>query len=540
MNRRDFVFSITPLTLLPLSSLLTACGGDSGSTATDTTTASTTTLSIPPLVTPDGSNTIRLSANEGLTEFYDGVSSVTKGFVDTGNSAGTRYLGPTIRVTSTNPNASAAGTEMVDKGTQTGADVNFEITNNTSLPISTHWHGLHVDGFVDGGPYNAITAGGSTWSPTLPIYQQAGTNWYHTHIHGTTAAEVYKGLAGMFIVDDANSTALDAAGLPSTYGVDDIPLIVQDKNFINNVMQDPDDLGQRFEGDVFLVNGTVAPNVEVEAGLNRFRILNASNARFYDFSISQNSVTGSFQVIATEGGFLPAPVTTTSLRMGPGERNEIVIDFSTYSIGDVVNLVSPDNETTTGLASPFTIMTFTVVAQTAQTASNTVPATLNASFAADRTALLAKNVDAFVTINLRGGQNPFESARSTTGSPTAAAFTFNMASANFVSTSTQTTAGFTEEWTITGNRHPFHLHGCHAMIKSIDGDTNIPAELQGWKDVFEVNNGGVVVFMVQFNERAFAAGSNAGPGAGTDFMYMMHCHILGHEDAGMMGAFEVI
>ncbi len=78
------------------------------------------------------------------------------------------------------------------------------------------------------------------------------------------------------------------------------------------------------------------------------------------------------------------------------------------------------------------------------------------------------------------------------------------------------------------------------MIKSIGGDTNVPAHMQGWKDVFQVLGGADVVFMVKFDERAFSAASASGPGAGSDFMYMMHCHILGHEDNSMMGVFEVV
>jgi len=561
IDRREFLKTSKYLVLIPCYPLLKGCGGsssssgddsaatDTGDSATDTDTeTSTTTLVIPPLVEPNASNQISLQANDGSTNFYDGVSSVTKGFVDVNNDAGTSYLGPTIRVRSYNTNASSTGTTMVDQGTQTdgidGTDfnrVNFSVFNNTSEVISSHWHGLHVDGFSDGGPFNSIAAG-TTWEPVLDIYQQAGTNWYHTHIHGTTAEDVYKGLAGLFIIDDANSIALDAAGLPSTYGVDDIPLIIQDKLFNSNIL-DSSNVGGRFKGDVFLVNGVVTPNLEVEAGLVRFRILNASNARFYDFSITSDGVTGSFEQIATEGGFLSSAVNLSSLRMTPGERNEIVIDFSSYSEGDVVSLVSPDNEDTAGLDDPFTLMTFTVVAQTSQTASNLIPATLNADIAADRAALVAKTPDAYVYIHLKGGAAPFATLRSTTevvnGLDNVVDIAFDPTTANFVSTSTQTTPGYTEQWHIRGATHPFHLHGCHGMISAIAGVT--PSDdKQGWKDVFEVTGGNDVTFLVQFNERAYAAGSVAGPGAGSDFMYMMHCHILGHEDDGMMGVFEVI
>jgi blue copper oxidase len=541
MNRRNFLGKARILLSIPFISIINACGGSAdittGTTA-DTDTA-IDTLTIPPEVRPDGSNNIGLQANEGTTEFYSGVSSATKGFVDTNNSAGTSYLAPTIRVSNSNVNSTANGTQMVDQGTQSSGatNVNFTIVNNTTQTITSHWHGLHVDGFFDGGPYNAIATGG-TWSPTLPIYQQAGLNWYHTHIHGSTADDVYKGLAGLFIIDDDNSAALDAAGLPSTYGIDDIPLIIQDKKFVNQVM-DVGNLGGRFAGDTFLVNGVVSPNRNVEAGLIRFRILNASNARFYDLSITNNSITGSFQKIATEGGFLAAPATISSLSMGPGERNEIVIDFSAYAVGDVVSLESVDNENT-GLVS-FTIMTFTVTEQTLATSGNSVPATLNGNLATDRTTLLAKIPNAYVAVDLKGGPNPFASSRDTGTTVATVDIPFTMATANFVSTSTQSIANYTEQWTITGARHPFHLHGCHAMIKSIGGDTNVPAELQGWKDVFKVDNGSDVVFIVQFDEKARALGTaHTDPGAGSNFMYMMHCHILGHEDAGMMGTFEVI
>ena len=105
--------------------------------------------------------------------------------------------------------------------------------------------------------------------------------------------------------------ALDKAGLPSTYGSDDIPLIIQDKVFTNNLM-DFSDLGGRFLGDTFLVNGIINPNLQVEKGIYRFRLLNASNARFYNFYIENSSgLKNTYQHIATDGGFINAPVSTT-------------------------------------------------------------------------------------------------------------------------------------------------------------------------------------------------------------------------------------
>ena len=561
MQRRSFLGYFKGLFLglaLPWNS--TGCSSSSSSSSGGGT-SSTNTFSTPPLVEPDSSNTISLTAVEGTTEFYSGYASSTIGMVDNNNNAGTSYLAPTIKVTASNTNSNSTGTAMVDKGTQSagGYNLNVSITNNTTGEISSHWHGMHCDGYVDGAAYNEIAANGGTWSPTIPIYQQASTCWYHTHVHGKTATDVYKGMAGMFIIEDTNSLALADSGLPNTYGTDDFPLIVQDKKFVDNVM-DSTEVGGRFAGDVLLVNGVVTPNLVCEAGLIRFRILNGSNARFYDFSIYDSSDDQvAFSKIATEGGFLAAPVSMTSLRMAPGERNEIVVDFSAFSAGEVLTLKSPDNEEDDGgpggggpgvteLDSPFTIMTFELTTQTTATSGNSLPTTLNDQLASDRTALLAKTPDAYARIELKGGDDPIASGYSTSSAPSASNFTFNMTTANFVSKSTQTSPGWTEEWTITGARHPFHLHGCHVMIKSIGGDTNIPEHLQGWKDTIEVDSdsetqstgtASPIVFMVQFDERAFSAGSNNGPGAGTDYMYMMHCHILGHEDNGMMGVFEV-
>ena len=153
----------------------------------------------------------------------------------------------------------------------------------------------------------------------------AATLWYHSHVHWHTADQVYRGLAGMIIIDDPDADDL----LPHDYGVNDFPLIVQDRNFDRSGRMTYDlgmmDMMQGFRGNEVLVNGVIRPKLTVSAGLVRLRLLNASNARMYDFSFTDGR---RFHQVASDGGLLPAPVTMDGLRLAPAERAEIVVDFS--------------------------------------------------------------------------------------------------------------------------------------------------------------------------------------------------------------------
>ena len=128
-----------------------------------------------------------------------------------------------------------------------------------------HWHGLHIPGDVDGGPHQEIAPGG-IWSPDVPIVQQASMNWFHSHTHGRTARQTYKGLAGVLLVEDDASLAAD---LPMTYGVDDFTLILQDKVFDGAGRLDYTLTGEVFEdglqGETLVINGAVAPSTRERA-----------------------------------------------------------------------------------------------------------------------------------------------------------------------------------------------------------------------------------------------------------------------------------
>ncbi len=181
--------------------------------------------------------------------------------------------------------------------------------------------------------------------PDWTIDQPASTLWYHPHPHGQTAEHVYRGVAGLFLIDDDET---DAAGPPAEYGVDDIPLIIQDKQFTDDgdLSMDTSGIPRQLAGranfgvagDTILVNGTYDPHLEITRSLVRFRLLNGSNARFYNLGFTDDR---SFHLVATDNGLVPgAPVELDRLLIGPGERAEIVVAFDRRRRGRPAQLSS--------------------------------------------------------------------------------------------------------------------------------------------------------------------------------------------------------
>jgi FtsP/CotA-like multicopper oxidase with cupredoxin domain len=172
------------------------------------------------------------------------------------------------------------------------------VENRLSETTTVHWHGMHLPARNDGGPHQPIGAG-EQWQPEWLIDQPAATLWYHPHRHGETEFQVTRGLAGLFYLDDGTNP-----DLPHRYGIDDIPIIVQDRSF--------DSRGQfalrgravtGLLGDKILVNGTYNPYLPVSTSRLRLRILNASTARIYHVAFADDR---EFAIIATDAGFLPS------------------------------------------------------------------------------------------------------------------------------------------------------------------------------------------------------------------------------------------
>lgn len=258
-------------------------------------------LAIPPLLegtlNEQGRTVFNIVAQAGESQLKDGDATKTYGY--NGN-----VLGPVLSM-------------------KQGDKVSIHLKNTLPEETTFHWHGLVVPSDVDGGPHHPIAANGGTGQIDFTVNQEASTAWFHPHAMGTTASQVYKGLAGLIRIEDEEQTKL---GLPNTYGVDDIPVVLQDRNFTANNQWD---YKSSYEadgvyGDTLLVNGTINPYFKVNAKIMRLRLLNGSNARNYTLKLSDGA---SFKQIASDGGLLETPVTMSTLTLAPGERAEVVMDF---------------------------------------------------------------------------------------------------------------------------------------------------------------------------------------------------------------------
>ena len=205
-------------------------------------------LKIPELIdgTPAGNaRQFQLTLQQGASTFLPDTVTPTLGI--NGD-----FLGPTLHF-------------------RQGEEVAMSVQNLIGEASSLHWHGLRVPAIHDGGPFQQIE-NGATWTPGFRILQRAGTYWYHPHVFDKTGEQVYRGLAGLILVDDEESQQLD---LPSNYGIDDIPLIVQDRQFNEDgsfrYMADYRELVMGSHGNVILVNGTINPIFTPSTKLVRFR-----------------------------------------------------------------------------------------------------------------------------------------------------------------------------------------------------------------------------------------------------------------------------
>ncbi|HSK68169.1 MAG TPA: multicopper oxidase domain-containing protein, partial [Candidatus Limnocylindria bacterium] len=263
-------------------------------------TGPTRPLFVPPVLEADGqeggARHFTLTAGQGETEFFPGVKTETLGY--NGN-----YLGPTLRF-------------------REGEEVRVTIQNRLTWETTVHWHGMKVPWEVDGHPHNAIAAGEDR-EMTFTVRQEAATLWYHPHTLHVTGKQVYRGLAGFLLIEDGSELS---ASLPKEYGVDDVPVAVQDRFFTRDGRTDYQNAynPQGTYGNVILANGT--PNAEFTATtrLVRLRLLNGSNARTYDFTLGDGR---SFLQVGTDGGLLDAPFETDSVTLTPGERAEIVVSL---------------------------------------------------------------------------------------------------------------------------------------------------------------------------------------------------------------------
>ncbi|MGN7408754.1 multicopper oxidase family protein [Sporosarcina sp. SAFN-010] len=427
-------------------------------------------LAIPPLLKKSTSENVdyTLTAQKGERMLLEGQETETYGY--NGD-----FLGPVLKL-------------------RKGESVRIKTVNELDEDTTLHWHGLDVPGDVDGGPHNPLKPGEERIIQ-FKVTQEAATLWFHPHPHGKTAEQVYKGLAGLLYIEDEHS---DKLNLPDDYGVNDFPVLMQDRAF-NQIGELDYEAAYNSDGtlgDHLLVNGTLDPKLSVPQGKVRLRLLNGSNARNYTVSLNSGD---SFQQIATDGGLLNDPLEMDSLLLTPAERAEIIIDFD--QLQNVKDLALVDDQGTILL--PFEV--------NQKKTSNELPTDLN-SFTVteeERNLPVTKRLELFGMMDM---------------------VTINGKKYDKDRIDMTQKVGETEVWELSnkpdpmgGMIHPFHIHGTQFKVLSVNGEEP-DDNLKGWKDTIALHPGDRVKIAISF--------ANKG-------VYMYHCHILEHEDNGMMGQIEV-
>lgn len=467
-----------------------------------------TPLAIPPLERgrlEGGRRIFDLTMQDGTHEFFSGYHTPTKGI-------NADYLAPVLRLTR-------------------GEMTRFNVTNALGHTTTLHWHGFNLPGIADGGPHQQI-APGETWQPEFEIVEAASTMWFHSHQIHETAPQVWAGLAGMAIIDDGESPP----GLPGEYGIDDIPVVLQDRRFqLNGTMPYRASMHDRMagmQGNYPVVNGTISPYLEVTREAIRLRLLNGSNGSIYHLAFSD---LRPFQVIASDGGLLAAPVTMKRLTLAPGERAEIVVRLRAgepVSLHALAPAAGGGNRGGGmmggmmgggGMMNEMSVQSPEFALMELRPAATLEPSPPLPARLADLPAPDPAGATGRRQFLLEMGMGPRMMA--------GGGFTINGETMDMNRIDHVVKMGESEIWEI-GNpgpmAHPFHVHNTQFRILSRNGRAPAPHEA-GRKDTVLVAPGERVEILVRFDRYA-----------DPDAPYMYHCHILEHEDAGMMGQFTVV
>jgi blue copper oxidase len=439
------------------------------------------------------------------------------------------YLNPTIRV-------------------RTGANFSAELANGLDEETTVHWHGLHVDWRMDGHPFLPV-APNATYRYAYPVENWGGTFWYHPHAHGTSARQTYSGLAGFFIVEDEKERRLSEA-LDLKLGGTDIPLLIQDKMFAEsgNFLYAPGqmEVEMGYLGDVIFTNLTPSPYLEVDTRIYRFRILNGSNARNLRLAFSKAGEEEllPYHVIATDGRLLERPALATDVFLSPAERMDVLVDLRDFEVGEEVVLRSLPFDPIHNEHEMRGDMEHRDMGHHHHMGPARLPD--GSGFCMLRL-VVSERVD-------YAGSEPetlYEPPRQDFFGATTRSITLSMASegrANrwLINGLTHemdeypivAQRGAKEIWDIHNDEksmpHPMHLHGFRFRVLGRTGSPEQVSHLAvdesgrtatdlGFKDTVLVWPGETVKLAIDFSH-----------GFEGEQFYMFHCHILEHENAGMM------
>ena len=452
--------------------------GKTQSRASNNNSVAVRPLPIPPLYGGSLDGDIRsfeLVAQAGEYEILPGKMTKTWGF----NGP---FLGPTLYM-------------------RRGETINMTVHNELPEPTVAHWHGLHLPVTADGGPALMFDPGES-WSPTWKVAQAAATCWYHPHPHGKSAIQAYRGLVGGIVIDDDN--AANIPGLPSEYGVDDIPVIIRDANFTADGQFDADN---GWLGDTLIVNGITNPRFEATTKRLRLRILNGSTMRFLHLTLGVP-----FHVIATDQGLLESPIAAESILLTSGERVEIVVDLQpgqdlmmrSDGVPNFAGLPDRDTADTFGVTDTFDVLEigappveandYPPLPETLAEHERPSSPVVEREFRLKDMEINGKKMDMSRVDEVVDHRGP-------------------------------------EIWRVTNENaaklHNFHIHNARFLVQDVQGGTiDFTA---GWHDTIDIPPLSTVTLLVEM-------GYYPDP----TLAYMYHCHMLNHEDHGMMGQFVIV
>lgn len=412
----------------------------------------------------------------------------------------------------------------------------FRIHFRNQLPEASivHWHGLHMVQRMDGHPMYAINPG-ATFVYEFTVRSRAGTYWFHPHPHERTGFQVYHGLSGLFLVTDSTEQDLR---LPT--GEFDLPLVIQDRTFNSSnqlvYLPGPPPRNvwmQGFTGETVLVNGARSYSRNLKRSAYRLRLFNASNAANYMVRWSHGAV---MTVIGTDGGLLERPVQRSHLSIAPAQRIDIWVDLSQLPAGEEVSLLAESftpaltsvTATQTGAAlsqGARAIARFVIGA--AQAASNALPTQLSVFPALNLAEAFNRSSPRTVLLSMMQGQAMLNGRI--------------FGEMDEYAEDEIVRAGTTEVWEFANNAemgmqmsHPMHVHNVHFKVIERIPSANESALAQqmragfvdeGLMDVVQVLPGERVRLLMKFE-----------PDTG---IYLYHCHILEHEDLGMMRNFMI-
>ncbi len=445
------------------------------------------------------------------TRVWRFTGRLIKGPADTLQTLPGSYLGPVIRL-------------------RRGQQVRIHFVNQLAEDSIVHWHGLDVPEKADGHPRLAI-GHGEEYVYDFEVTNRAGTHWYHPHPHMRTGPQVYQGLAGLVLVGDPEE---DALKLPS--GDAELLCVLQDRRFDarNQLVYQGGGMMEMmngFLGDRLLVSGALQPTREVDAAWHRVRLLNGSNARIYKLAWSQDV---SMTVIGGDGGLLERPLPRRTLTLAPGQRADVLVDLTRVAPGTEVHLDSlafPAADTgrvgmmgnTAPVPSGASLRAMTLRPRVRPGAAFKVPERLSTFDSAWAPRAEAK---------VRSVPLMFRQMQWSLGGRT---FSMDMEE---VAAEETVARGSTHVWEFANQpngmgmemAHPMHIHGRQFRVLDRTGGraTNALREGivdEGWTDTVLVLPGETVRVQVTFTHH---------PG-----LYLYHCHILEHEDMGMMRNFRV-